>query len=218
MTTEKKKCLWTIFKFVIIFYLLSLLFATLFVFATFNVAISALQIGFMGVIVAFTLLGLLIWQEKKDSFGMWDFSGKLNWKIVVGSVLLGIVLFSNTVLFGHLLNHPVGHEDFNVTKFLLDMLSSVFLIAFAEELFCRKMVITYMERSGFSTITIVLFSALLFYSNHVNWFLWDFHRIDTFIDGIMLYFLYTKTRDIRYCMASHAVINLSLSIYQTWIV
>ena len=218
MLNEKKKCLLAIFKFVIIFYLLSLLFATLFAFASFDDKIGRLQIEIIGLIIAFTLLELLIRQEKKDSFGLWNFSGQLNWKIVIGSVLLGIVMFSNTILFGHLLNHPVGHEDFNITRFLLNLLSSVFLIAFAEELFNRKMVITYMKRSGFSTITIVLFSSLLFYLNHVNWFLLDFHRIDTLIAGIVLYFLYTKTHDIRYCMIVHAMINLFLAIYQIWLV
>lgn len=221
MPTEKKKYFWIIVRFDIVFYLLSFLFSTLLFVLQFFLDVpidNTSEVGIVKLMIVATLLGLLIWQEKKDSFGMWNFSGKLNWKIVVDSILCGVLLFAITILCGFLLNHPVKHDDFNVTKFLLDLLSSVFLIAFAEELFNRKMVITYMERSGFSTITIVLFSSLLFYLNHVNWFLLDFHRIDTFITGIVLYFLYTKTRDIRYCMIVHAIINLSTSIYQTWIV
>ena len=75
-----------------------------------------------------------------------------------------------------------------------------------------------MESRHFSVLSMVLVSSTLFYLNHVNILLLDFHRIDTFIDGIVLYFLYMKMRDIRYCMIAHATINLLAVIYPVWIV
>ncbi len=215
MTKEKVKCLLTIVKIVIIYNLLALLLGTL-LFFVFSATSFVVQL--MSLVVGILLLPILMWQEKKESFGLWDFSGKLNWKISAGSVLLGILLYAIAILCGKLLSHPIQHEVFNTTNYILHFLCYVFVAAFVEELLFRKMMITYMERRAFSELSIVLVSSTLFYLNHVNILLLDFHRIDTFIDGIVLYFLYMKMRDIRYCMIAHATINLLAVIYPVWIV
>lgn len=215
MTKEKVKCLLTIVKIVIIYNLLALLLGTLLFFI---LSATSFVVQLMSLVVGILLLPILMWQEKKESFGLWDFSGKLNWKNITGSVLLGILLYAIAILCGKLLNHPIQHEDFNTTNYTLHFLCYVFVAAFVEELFFRKMIITYMESRHFSVLSMVLVSSMLFYLNHVNILLLDFHRIDTFIDGIVLYFLYMKMRDIRYCMIAHATINLLAVIYPVWIV
>lgn len=215
MTKEKVKYLLTIVKIVIIYNLLALLLGTLLFFI---LSATSFVVQLMSLVVGILLLPILMWQEKKESFGLWDFSGKLNWKNITGSVLLGILLYAIAILCGKLLNHPIQHEDFNTTNYTLHFLCYVFVAAFVEELFFRKMIITYMESRHFSVLSMVLVSSTLFYLNHVNILLLDFHRIDTFIDGIVLYFLYMKMRDIRYCMIAHATINLLAVIYPVWIV
>ncbi len=215
MTKEKVNCILTILKIVIIYNLLALLLGTLLFFI---LSATSFVVQLMSLVVGILLLPILMWQEKKESFGLWDFSGKLNWKNITGSVLLGILLYAIAILCGKLLNHPIQHEDFNTTNYTLHFLCYVFVAAFVEELFFRKMIITYMESRHFSVLSMVLVSSMLFYLNHVNILLLDFHRIDTFIDGIVLYFLYMKMRDIRYCMIAHATINLLAVIYPVWIV
>lgn len=215
MTKEKVNCILTILKIVIIYNLFALLLGIL-LFFVFSATSFVVQL--MSLVVGILLLPILMWQEKKESFGLWDFSGKLNWKITAGSVLIGMLLYVIAILCGNLLYHPIQHEDFNTTNYILHFLCYVFAAAFVEELLFRKMIITYMERRAFSELSIVFVSSTLFYLNHVNILLLDFHRIDTFIDGIVLYFLYVKTRDIRYCMIAHATINLLAVIYPVWIV
>ena len=215
MTKENVNCILTILKIVIIYNLFALLLGIL-LFFVFSATSFVVQL--MSLVVGILLLPILMWQEKKESFGLWDFSGKLNWKNITGSVLLGILLYAIAILCGKLLNHPIQHEDFNTTNYTLHFLCYVFVAAFVEELFFRKMIITYMESRHFSVLSMVLVSSMLFYLNHVNILLLDFHRIDTFIDGIVLYFLYMKMRDIRYCMIAHATINLLAVIYPVWIV
>lgn len=215
MTKEKVNCILTILKIVIIYNLFALLLGIL-LFFVFSATSFVVQL--MSLVVGILLLPILMWQEKKESFGLWDFSGKLNWKNITGSVLLGILLYAIAILCGKILNHPIQHEDFNTTNYTLHFLCYVFVAAFVEELFFRKMIITYMESRHFSVLSMVLVSSMLFYLNHVNILLLDFHRIDTFIDGIVLYFLYMKMRDIRYCMIAHATINLLAVIYPVWIV
>ena len=215
MTKENVNCILTILKIVIIYNLLALLLGTLLFFI---LSATSFVVQLMSLVVGILLLPILMWQEKKESFGLWDFSGKLNWKNITGSVLLGILLYAIAILCGKLLNHPIQHEDFNTTNYTLHFLCYVFVAAFVEELFFRKMIITYMESRHFSVLSMVLVSSMLFYLNHVNILLLDFHRIDTFIDGIVLYFLYMKMRDIRYCMIAHATINLLAVIYPVWIV
>ena len=215
MTKEKVNCILTILKIVIIYNLFALLLGIL-LFFVFSATSFVVQL--MSLVVGILLLPILMWQEKRSPFGLWDFSSKLDWKIVIGSVLLGILLYLTSIILGILLNHPIEHEDYNAINYFLHFLCYVFVTAFVEELFFRKMMVTYMQRSGFSMFATLLVSSTLFYLNHVNLLLFDFHRIDTFVYGIALYSLYYKTRDIRYCMTSHATINLLAVVYPVWIV
>ena len=211
---EKRKCLLAILKIIILCYFFGFLIAMLLI----SVSNSKFIVYLISPILNVILLTFLALQEKKKAFGLWDFSGKLNWKIVVGSVLMGCVLYGVGLLFNELFHIPIEHQNFDIAYFFLQICTSVFLAAFIEELFCRKFVITSMEESGFPPIVVLLFSSILFYLGHVNFFVLDFHPIETFIIGVIIFFLYTKTREIRYCMIVHATGNLLAIIYQTWIV
>ncbi len=215
MVTEKRKCILRILVIFILSYLLSFLSALFLDFAIDNLSVV---LRLVGILFSLYLLILLSWQEKMRPLGLWNFSGKLSWKIVGVAVLLGCMLYGIGNIFCELFHKPVVHQDYEFSVFIMRLFSSVFLAAFAEELFCRKFVITSMESSEFSPVVIALFSSFLFYLGHVDFLASDYHQIETFIMGVILYFFYTKTREVRYCMIVHATGNLLAVIHQLWIV
>lgn len=84
----------------------------------------------------------------------------------------------------------------------------------AEELFFRQWVISYLTKYNCSNFAKMLVSSMSFCLIHLlptaNDGVWivPYWRIDTLLFGILQYWVFVKTRDVRYCIIIHVVCNL----------
>ena len=76
------------------------------------------------------------------------------------------------------------------------------------------MVISYLTKYNYSNFAKMLVSSMSFCLIHflptANGGVWTvpYWRIDTLLFGILLYWVFVKTRDVRYCIIIHVVCNL----------
>jgi membrane protease YdiL (CAAX protease family) len=86
--------------------------------------------------------------------------------------------------------------------------------AISEELAFRRTLIPLLERRGFGTFWVLIFSSLLFSLIHTPADIINgsiryaiIHFFGTFAGGLMLGFIYMRTRDVRWPMLLHGIIN-----------
>ena len=80
-----------------------------------------------------------------------------------------------------------------------------------EELFYRKWMITYLERKAFKSIYILLITSFLFFIIHTNT-QYMYFRFDTLLSGAILYYIYTRYRNIKYCISVHIICNMVVNL------
>lgn len=130
-------------------------------------------------------------------------------KLIVLSI--GLVLIN--LFMAKILNtHSNGQEGdtatiLETTTFALE---TTLLAPVVEEMFYRKWMISYLERSKVKPAIILILSSFLFFFAHTNWTNMSF-RFDTLIFGIVLFYIYTKYRDVRCCILVHSLNNLILT-------
>jgi len=139
----------------------------------------------------------------------------LSVKYVAISVLLGLVCFGMAYLCYSLYPDKSGaHNGDSAVLLTFNLIGTVIVAPILEELFFRQWIPSYMSKRGLSYIAQLAVSSFLFYSVHwraVTTPYW-YYRFDTLIMGILMFMFYMRTKDIRYCIIAHMIINMSVTI------
>ena len=142
-------------------------------------------------------------------------NGKFNYnidKFFYIALALGILKISHVLIFSHL--HYL--DSHNIADYVISELISIIVFSIITELFYRHWTITFLEKYNFQPRTICITSVIMYYvMNHLLYLIsvtelnlggimWD--ALFYIASGIILYQLYTKTRDVRYCIIMQMII------------
>ena len=133
------------------------------------------------------------------------------WWVLLG---LGLAIALMARIYYHLFS-PYSAGSENITYHGLEgicmFMSSALILPIIEELFYRKWMITYLERKAFKSIYILLITSFLFFIIHTNTQYMHF-RFDTLLSGAILYYIYTRYRNIKYCISVHIICNMVVNL------
>ena len=131
-----------------------------------------------------------------------------------GLLGLGLAIALMARIYYHLFS-PYSAGSENITYHGLEgicmFMSSALILPIIEELFYRKWMITYLERKAFKSIYILLITSFLFFIIHTNT-QYMYFRFDTLLSGAILYYIYTRYRNIKYCISVHIVCNMAVNL------
>ncbi len=143
-------------------------------------------------------------------------NGKFNYnidKFFYTAFALGILNISYPMIFSHL---PYW-DSRNIADIIISVLIRIIVLSTITELFYRHWTITFLEKYNFQPRTICITSVIMYYvMNHLLYLIsitelnlggimWD--ALFYIASGIILYQLYTKTRDVRYCIIMQMIIS-----------
>ena len=142
-------------------------------------------------------------------------NGKFNYnfdKFFYTAFALGILKISYTMIFSHL---PYW-DSRNIADYVISELISIIVFSIITELFYRHWTITFLEKYDFQPRTICITSVIMYYvmkhlyllsaiELNLGGIMWD--ALFYIASGIILYQLYTKTRDVRYCIIMQMIIS-----------
>ena len=127
---------------------------------------------------------------------------------------LGLAIALMARIYYHLFS-PYSAGSENITYHGLEgicmFMSSALILPIIEELFYRKWMITYLERKAFKSIYILLITSFLFFFIHTNT-QYMYFRFDTLLSGAILYYIYTRYRNIKYCISVHIISNMVVNL------
>jgi len=133
------------------------------------------------------------------------------WWVLLG---LGLAIALMARIYYHLFS-PYSAGSENITYHGLEgicmFMSSALILPIIEELFYRKWMITYLERKAFKSIYILLITSFLFFFIHTNT-QYMYFRLDTLLSGAIFYYIYTRYRNIKYCISVHIICNLVVEL------
>lgn len=133
------------------------------------------------------------------------------WWVLLG---LGLAIALIARIYYHLFS-PYSAGSENITYHGLEaicmFISSVLITPIIEELFFRKWMVTYLERKAFKSIYILLITSVLFFIVHTN-AQYTYFRFDTLLSGAILYYIYTRYRNIKYCISVHMIWNMAVNL------
>lgn len=133
------------------------------------------------------------------------------WWVLLG---LGLAIALMARIYYHLFS-PYSAGSENITYHGLEgicmFMSSALILPIIEELFYRKWMITYLERKAFKSIYILLITSFLFFLIHTNT-QYMYFRFDTLLSGAILYYIYTRYRNIKYCISVHIICNMVVNL------
>ena len=160
-----------------------------------------------GIILCMVLLIVLSIHSNKEELGIWSFKReKMNTKVLMLSLALGVlwqlIIVAEYFLFAGA--YPQNTQT-SIVSILTGLFCLVILTPLVEELLFRKWIVDMMRRANFSTVAIIITSAIAFFLMHLGQ---NIIRIDTLIIAIPLCLIYMKYGDIRYCIIAHALNNL----------
>ena len=141
-------------------------------------------------------------------------NGKFNYnidKFFYTAFALGILNISYPMIFSHL---PYW-DSRNIADLIISELIAIVVFSTISELFYRHWTITFLEKYNFQPRTICITSVIMYYvMNHIYLIsITEPNLGGIMVDalfyiasGIILYQLYTKTRDVRYCIIMQMII------------
>lgn len=133
------------------------------------------------------------------------------WWVLLG---LGLAIALMARIYYHLFS-PYSAGSENITYHGLEgicmFMSSALILPIIEELFYRKWMITYLERKGFKSTYILLITSFLFFFIHTNT-QYMYFRFDTLLFGAIFYYIYTRYRNIKYCISVHIICNMVVNL------
>ena len=141
-------------------------------------------------------------------------NGKFNYKIdkfFYIALALGILKISHVLVFSDV--HYL--DSHNIADYVISELISIIVFSIITELFYRHWTITFLEKYDFQPRTICITSVIMYYVMKHLYLLSAiglnlgsvvFDALFYIISGIILYQLYTKTRDVRYCIIMQMII------------
>lgn len=141
-------------------------------------------------------------------------NGKFNYnfdKFFYTAFALGILNISYPMIFSHL---PYW-DSRNIADLIISELIAIVVFSTISELFYRHWTITFLEKYNFQPRTICITSVIMYYlmthlylisitEPNMGGILLD--ALFYIASGIILYQLYTKTRDVRYCIIMQMII------------
>ena len=131
-----------------------------------------------------------------------------------GLLGLGLAIALMARIYYHLFS-PYSAGSENITYHGLEgicmFMSSALILPIIEELFYRKWMITYLERKDVKPIYIFLITSFLFFIIHTNT-QYMYFRFDTLLSGAILYYIYTRYRNIKYCISVHIICNMVVNL------
>ena len=141
-------------------------------------------------------------------------NGKFNYnidKFFYIALALGILKISHVLVFSDV--HYL--DSHNIADYVISELISIIVFSIITELFYRHWTITFLEKYDFQPRTICITSVIMYYvmkhlyllsAIELNLGSVVFDALFYVISGIILYQLYTKTRDVRYCIIMQMII------------
>ena len=141
-------------------------------------------------------------------------NGKFNYnidKFFYIALALGILKISHVLVFSDV--HYL--DSHNIADYVISELISIIVFSIITELFYRHWTITFLEKYDFQPRTICITSVIMYYvMNHIYLIsITEPNLGGIMVDalfyiasGIILYQLYTKTRDVRYCIIMQMII------------
>ena len=141
-------------------------------------------------------------------------NGKFNYnidKFFYIALALGILKISLVLVFSDV--HYL--DSHNIADYVISELISIIVFSIITELFYRHWTITFLEKYNFQPRTICITSVIMYYvMNHIYLIsITEPNLGGIMVDalfyiasGIILYQLYTKTRDVRYCIIMQMII------------
>ena len=141
-------------------------------------------------------------------------NGKFNYnidKFFYIALALGILKISHVLVFSDV--HYL--DSHNIADYVISELISIIVFSIITELFYRHWTITFLEKYDFQPRTICITSVIMYYvmkhlyllsAIELNLGSVVFDALFYIISGIILYQLYTKTRDVRYCIIMQMII------------
>ena len=142
-------------------------------------------------------------------------NGKFNYnfdKFFYTAFALGILNISYPMIFSHL---PYW-DSRNIADLIISELIAIVVFSTISELFYRHWTITFLEKYNFQPRTICITSVIMYYlMTHLYLIsITELNLGGIMVDalfyiasGIILYQLYTKTRDVRYCIIMQMIIS-----------
>ena len=147
-------------------------------------------------------------------------NGKFNYnidKFFYIALALGILKISHVLVFSDV--HYL--DSHNIADYVISELISIIVFSIITELFYRHWTITFLEKYNFQPRTICITSVIMYYiMNHIYLIsITEPNLGGIMVDalfyiasGIILYQLYTKTRDVRYCIIMQMIISATGAI------
>ena len=177
------------------------------VFSSFVLSVFAAQLIF-----SFPFLYVMFRKSKIALIGEETVKEKIcPWWVLLG---LGLAIALMARIYYHLFS-PYSAGSENITYHGLEgicmFMSSALILPIIEELFYRKWMITYLERKAFKSIYILLITSFLFFIIHTNT-QYMYFRFDTLLSGAIFYYIYTRYRNIKYCISVHIICNLVVEL------
>lgn len=208
MTTKIKSILVLIGVFLIYWFGMSFTTGFLYnVFSSFVLSVFAAELIF-----SFPFLYVMFRKSKIALIGEETVNEKTcPWWSLLG---LGLAIALMARIYYHLFS-PYSAGSENITYHGLEgicmFMSSALILPIIEELFYRKWMITYLERKAFKSIYILLITSFLFFFIHTNT-QYMYFRFDTLLSGAILYYIYTRYRNIKYCISVHIISNMVVNL------
>lgn len=177
------------------------------VFSSFVLSVFAAQLIF-----SFPFLYVMFRKSKIALIGEETVKEKIcPWWVLLG---LGLAIALMARIYYHLFS-PYSAGSENITYHGLEgicmFMSNVLMYPIIEELFFRKWMVTYLERKDIKPIYILLITSVLFFIVHTNT-QYMYFRFDTLLSGAILYYIYTRYRNIKYCISLHMIWNLVVNL------
>ena len=124
--------------------------------------------------------------------------------------LVAVFFQSITIIYKFLSNQISNTQEIECqidSVFIVRIIVALVLAPIVEELFYRKWMISYLEKSKVKPYFVLFMTSILFFIAHTNYVNWTF-QLDAFFFGIMQYFIYKKSFDVRYCIWVHFINNI----------
>ena len=126
----------------------------------------------------------------------------------------GLLLVSVGYIYKFLFSsYPLVIVNSNATpiEIIATNISLVIMCPITEELFFRKWMISYLDKAEIKPLYILIITSLLFFIPHTDQVHWYF-RYDILIFGILMYYIFKKYNNIKYCIFVHFINNLIVAI------
>ncbi len=136
---------------------------------------------------------------------------KLRLRPTMISIALGLAVWAMAAIL-YTFAYPGAHPRIR-NNYALCLSVMFFLVSpIVEEMFFRGWMLCYMESKSFSKPTIILTISTMFYLYHWTPVIPFYSCLDTFALSVLTCCMFFKTRDIRYCILMHFVLNFMNSL------